>query len=87
LSAEHDDFVRSSLLVSGNGAYQKYYRHVHDTVLSLASNPVPPLEAIAVMRLLEGGQRSDAAQCGFPFDVQDHLLIKPHLGTIDLLIP
>jgi len=43
-----------------NGAYPAYYRQVRDAILGRAPNPVPPGQAIMVMRLLEAGRLSDA---------------------------
>jgi predicted dehydrogenase len=41
-----------------NGAYPMYYRQVAAAIRGLAPNPVPPAEAIAVMRLIEAGRES-----------------------------
>jgi predicted dehydrogenase len=43
-----------------NGAYQLYYREVAAAIRGRAPNPVPPDEAIAVMRLLDAGRASSA---------------------------
>jgi predicted dehydrogenase len=45
---------------TGNGAYPEYYRQVRDAILGLGANPVPPEQAIRVMRLLEAGRQSSA---------------------------
>lgn len=41
-----------------NGAYPEYYRQVRDAILGRGPNPVPPAQAVDVMRLLEAGRRS-----------------------------
>jgi predicted dehydrogenase len=43
-----------------NGAYPEYYRQVRDAILGAGANPVPPEQAIRVMRLLDAGRRSSA---------------------------
>ncbi len=42
-----------------NGAYPAYYAQLRDCLLGHAANPVPPEEALAVMRLLDLGLESD----------------------------
>jgi predicted dehydrogenase len=60
LAVERDGAVREVELATENGAYPAYYRQVADAILGLAPNPVPPEEAITVMRLLEAGRLSHA---------------------------
>jgi predicted dehydrogenase len=42
------------------GAYPEYYRQVADAIRGAGPNPVPPGEAVAVMRLLDAGRESHA---------------------------
>jgi predicted dehydrogenase len=60
LAVERDGAVRQTALPTENGAYPAYYRQVADAILGKAANPVPPEEAITVMRLLEAGRLSHA---------------------------
>ena len=41
-----------------NGDYPAYYRQLRDAILGRGPNPVPPEQAVQVMRLLEAGRRS-----------------------------
>jgi predicted dehydrogenase len=52
--------MQETWIATANGAYPEYYRLVRDAIHGLAPNPVPPAQAIAVMRLLEAGRRSHA---------------------------
>jgi predicted dehydrogenase len=60
LAVERDGAVRQTALPTENGAYPAYYRQVADAILGKAANPVPPEEAVTVMRLLEAGRLSHA---------------------------
>jgi len=60
LSIEANGTVTASAIATENGAYQEYYRRLRDAILGRGPNPVPPAQAIAVMRLLEAGRRSHA---------------------------
>lgn len=50
-----------------NGDYPAYYRQLRDAILGTGRNPVPPQEALDVMRLLELGRRSAAERRELPF--------------------
>jgi predicted dehydrogenase len=43
-----------------HGAYPEYYRLLAEAIRGAAPNPVPPAEALAVMRLLDAGRESHA---------------------------
>jgi predicted dehydrogenase len=60
LAVERDGAMRETALTTENGAYPAYYRQVADAILGRAPNPVPPIDAITVMRLLEAGRLSHA---------------------------
>jgi predicted dehydrogenase len=45
------------------GDYGRYYAGVRDAILGRGPNPVPPEQAIAVMRLIELGIESSARRC------------------------
>jgi predicted dehydrogenase len=47
-------------IANARGAYPRFYEGVRDAVLGRAANPVPPDEALAVMRVLEAGRVSAA---------------------------
>jgi predicted dehydrogenase len=49
------------------GDYPAYYAAVRDAILGRGPNPVPPEQAIAVMRLIELGQRSAAERRELPW--------------------
>lgn len=53
-----DGQVEQSAMPTENGAYPEYYRLVRDAILGVGPNPVPPEQAIRVMRLLDAGRRS-----------------------------
>jgi predicted dehydrogenase len=57
---EQDGEPRRIGIATENGAYPAYYRQVADAIAGGAPNPVPPEEALAVMRLLDAGRESDA---------------------------
>jgi predicted dehydrogenase len=60
MAVERDGAMQETWIATANGAYPEYYRLVRDAIHGLAPNPVPPAQAIAVMRLLEAGRRSHA---------------------------
>lgn len=60
LRVERDGVLHESTLATENGAYPEYYRLLRAAILGQAANPVPPRDAIDVMRLLEAGRRSHA---------------------------
>jgi predicted dehydrogenase len=45
-------------IATENGAYPAYYRGLRDAILGTGPNPVPPAEALLVMRLLDAGRLS-----------------------------
>lgn len=47
-------------IATEHGAYPEYYRLVAEAIRGAAPNPVPPVEALAVMRLLDAGRESHA---------------------------
>jgi predicted dehydrogenase len=51
-----------------NGDYPAYYRQLRDAILGRGPNPVPPQEALAVMRLLDAGRRSALERREVVFD-------------------
>ncbi len=57
-AAEEDGALRTMPEPTVDGAYPEYYRQVRDAILGMAPNPVPPAQALAVMRLLDAGRRS-----------------------------
>ena len=57
---ERDGRMETIDLRTENGAYPEYYRQVRDAILGAGANPVPPEQAIRVMRLLEAGRQSSA---------------------------
>jgi predicted dehydrogenase len=74
LSLEENGTVKTTPLATENGAYQEYYRQVRDAILDGAPNPVPPAEAIAVMRLLEAGRRSH--------EERREIVLKEHVQAV-----
>jgi predicted dehydrogenase len=65
LTLREGDELVSSLRHCPAGNYPVYYAAVRDAIASGAANPVPPLEAIRVMRLVEAGIAS-AAEKSWP---------------------
>jgi len=57
---EHGGSSLAIDVATHNGAYPLFYRQVRDAILGLAPNPVPPEEALTVMRLLDAGRISSA---------------------------
>jgi predicted dehydrogenase len=57
---EEDGVLRTIAVPTENGAYPAYYRQVAAAIRGTAPNPVPPEEALAVMRLLDAGRESHA---------------------------
>ncbi len=53
-----DGELRSIAVPTENGAYPMFYRQVRDAIRGEGANPVPPDEAVAVMRLLDAGRAS-----------------------------
>lgn len=58
-----DGELRQIVVPTGNGAYPAYYRQVVEAIRGRAANPVPPEDAIAVMRLLDTGRESSLRRC------------------------
>jgi predicted dehydrogenase len=58
-----DGEARRIAIPTENGAYPAYYRQVAEAIRGRAANPVPPDEAIAVMRLLDAGRESSLRRC------------------------
>ena len=52
------DWMQDSTWPNRAGNYVDYYAAVRDAILGLASNPVPPEQAVALMELLDLGARS-----------------------------
>jgi predicted dehydrogenase len=57
---EQDGGLASIEIATEAGAYPEYYRQVAQAIRSAGANPVPPVEALAVMRLLDAGRESHA---------------------------
>ncbi|WP_296947655.1 oxidoreductase [uncultured Massilia sp.] len=55
---EQDGALRATAVPCPDGAYPEYYRRVRDAILGKGPNPVPPEQALAVMRLLDAGRLS-----------------------------
>lgn len=64
------DVLESRLLPTSNGRYPDYYRAICAALRGQAANPVPPREALAVMRLLDLGRRSAAERRELPADME-----------------
>lgn len=60
VDADGKGATESIAVPTENGAYQLYYRQVAAAIRGRAPNPVPPEEAVAVMRLLGAGRESSA---------------------------
>lgn len=58
-----EDEARRIAVPTENGAYPAYYRQLAEAIRGRAANPVPPEEAIAVMRLLDAGRASSERRC------------------------
>jgi len=58
-----DSGTRRIAVPTENGAYPAYYRQVAEAIRGRAANPVPPEEAVAVMRLLDAGRESSLRRC------------------------
>jgi predicted dehydrogenase len=58
LAVEEEGVLRTIDVPTENGAYPAYYLQVAAAIRGRAANPVPPEEAIAVMRLLDAGRES-----------------------------
>jgi predicted dehydrogenase len=56
--ADGEGELRTMEIPTENGAYPAYYRQLAEAIRGRAQNPVPPEEAIAVMRLLDAGRQS-----------------------------
>jgi len=55
---EQDGELRQIAVPTENGAYPAYYRQLAEAIRGRAANPVPPEDAIAVMRVLDAGRES-----------------------------
>ncbi|WP_036172431.1 oxidoreductase [Massilia sp. 9096] len=53
-----DGQIEQTAMATENGAYPEYYRLVRDAILGVGPNPVPPEQAVRVMRLLDAGRQS-----------------------------
>jgi predicted dehydrogenase len=62
-AVEQDGVLRTIEVATENGAYPEYYRLVAQAIRGQGPNPVPPEEAIAVMRLLDAGRESSQGRC------------------------
>jgi predicted dehydrogenase len=60
--------LRTIAIPTEPGAYQEYYRQVADAIRGAGTNPVPPEEAVAVMRLLDAGRESHARRAEVALD-------------------
>ena len=58
-----DGEARGIAVPTENGAYPAYYRRLAEAIRGRAANPVPPEDAIAVMRLLDAGRASSERRC------------------------
>lgn len=65
---EPGDVLESRPLPTLNGHYPAYYSAVCAALRGQAPNPVPPRDALAVMRLLDLGRRSAAERRELPVD-------------------
>lgn len=57
---DRDGVLQTLAMPTENGAYPAYYRQVEAALRGRAANPVPPEQALAVMRLLDAGRESSA---------------------------
>jgi predicted dehydrogenase len=57
---EHGGSSLAIGIATENGAYPLFYRQVRDAILGLGPNPVPPAQALTVMRVLDAGKASSA---------------------------
>jgi predicted dehydrogenase len=57
---EQDGSMATIEVATEAGAYPEYYRQVALAIRGAGANPVPPMEAVAVMRLLDAGRDSHA---------------------------
>jgi predicted dehydrogenase len=55
---DEEGVLRTIDIPTENGAYPAYYRQVAEAIRGRAPNPVPPEQAVAVMRLLDAGRES-----------------------------
>jgi predicted dehydrogenase len=62
-AVERDGALQTIAVPTENGAYPAYYRLVAEAIWGRGPNPVPPEEAIAVMRLLDAGRESSSRRC------------------------
>jgi scyllo-inositol 2-dehydrogenase (NADP+) len=53
-------WMQHSMLPNESGDYTRYYAAIRDAILHGAPNPVPPLEALRVMQLIDAGNLSAA---------------------------
>jgi predicted dehydrogenase len=60
--------LRTIAIPTEPGAYQEYYRQIRDAIHGAGTNPVPPEEAVAVMRLLDAGRESHARRAEVALD-------------------
>jgi predicted dehydrogenase len=60
---EQDGVLRTLEIPTDNGAYPDYYREIEAAIRGRGANPVPPEEAVMVMRLLDAGRESSTRRC------------------------
>jgi predicted dehydrogenase len=60
---EQDGSLRTLEIPTDNGAYPEYYRQIEAAIRGRGANPVPPEEALMVMRLLDAGRESSTRRC------------------------
>jgi predicted dehydrogenase len=78
---EQDGGLRTIEIATENGAYPEYYRQVAEAIRGLGPNPVPPEEAIAVMRLLDAGRESSAQRREVTLKVALSAMLPPARGA------
>lgn len=66
LTTEQAGALATRELANALGDYPAFYRQLRDAIFGLAPNPVPPLEALQVMRLLDLGRQSALQRTELP---------------------
>lgn len=67
LLLERDGALHASALPNERGDYPAYYAALRDAILGRGANPVPPEQALQVMRLLDLGRHSAQQRREMPF--------------------
>jgi predicted dehydrogenase len=62
-AVEQDGVLRTREIPTENGAYPAYYRQIEAAIRGRGANPVPPEQAVFVMRLLDAGRESSTRRC------------------------